>query len=325
MSIHKAMACLSLLLITQISPVYADENSGPDKNVFAIVNGQSITYRDYLSALNEGMRKRFYHGKAPEKQLQAYKQELTDELINNMLLLQEAKRRHIQPDATAVTAQIENYEKRYAGSEQWQQRRGELLPSLRTELEDQSLLQRIQSELKIVKGVSEGAVKDYYQRNQDKFTMPERRKVSLILIKVDPSSDQTVWKSTQDEAQLLIDQIKGGADFAELAKIHSGDGQSSGKGGNMGYLHKGMLASEAEATLDKMSPGEISEPITLLEGVAIIRLDDISRPVVTPFESARQRAHDLLIRELSELQYKKTLFELRNSAEIRIVNSTSNE
>ncbi|MEN8169378.1 MAG: peptidylprolyl isomerase [Pseudomonadota bacterium] len=310
-----------LLLLSIIAPVgiaTAGDNKGLDNKTFAIVNGEPISATSFLSALNSGMRQRFYHGNIPAAQLAAFRKETAEKLVDNALLLSEARRRNIEPAHKAVQQQLDGYERRYADSAQWQARREKLLPGLRAQLESQSLLKRITAELKKQEMPNEAAVLRYYQDNPDKFTTPQRNKVSLILLKVDPSSPKDVWDSARSEAAALIKKIKAGESFAELAKIHSTDTQSAASGGDMGYLHQGMLAEEAETVLTQLNVGELSEPVTTLQGVVILRLDDISSSKLNEFQKVRERATALLHRELSEQHYQQSLQRLRSSASIQV-------
>lgn len=310
-----------LLLLCVISPagITKDDNSATlDNNTFAIINGEQISAATFLSTLNSGMRQRFYHGNIPAEQLTAFRKEVAAKMVEGLLLLQEARHSNLEPDHKMVEAQLANYERRYADSAQWRTRREQLLPGLRTQLENQSLLQSITAKLKKVEPPSEVALQNYYQQNPDKFTTPQKRKVSLILLKIDPSSPSSVWESAHSEATQLVTKIKGGASFAELAKIHSGDPQSAAAGGDMGFLHQGMLAAEAELVLDKLAIGDVSDPVTTLQGIVILRLDDISPAQLNGFAQVKERASGLLQRELSEHNYQQRLQELRSRATIQV-------
>ncbi len=310
---------LVLLSVCTLNAYAQEKEANPlDAGLFAMVNGEAISVENYLMELSRGMRQRFYHGSVPEEQLRLFRREIADQLIADTLLLQEARRRDIQPDSKAIEQQLAQYEKRYANSAQWQSRREKLLPGLRRELENKSLLERVTTSLKVVETPSDAAVREYYKQNPEKFTSPERRKVSLILLKVDPSSPSTVWASARTEAGQLIARIKGGEDFAELAKVHSADTLSAATGGDMGYLHKGMLAESVEQVLDKLSEGELSEPITTLQGIVIVRLDDTIKAKLNSFDKVKSRAADLLMRDLSEQQYERSIEQLREHAELKV-------
>ena len=287
-------------------------------DTFAVINGEHVSAASYYATVNSGMRQRFYHGNIPDAELTAFRKEMADKIVDSILLLQEAKRKKIEPDHASVQQQLDNYERRYGESAHWKARKDKLLPGLRTQLENHSRLERIRKELMDIARPDDNAVEKYYNKYPEKFTTPKKHKVSLILLKVEPSSSKSVWNTAHDEAATLIERMKSGESFAELAKLHSGDTQSAGKGGDMGYLHQGMLAEEAEAVLEKLTIGELSEPVRTLEGVVILRLEDVSPPKLNPLESVKERATELLYREMAEKSMDDALTVLRNSAELQI-------
>ena len=108
-----------------------------------------------------------------------------------------------------------------------------------------------------------------------------------------------------------------GKNFAELARLRSSD-DSAEKGGDLGYIHKGMLSDEAQQVLDQMKVGNISEPVQLLKGIAIFRLDERVQPVVNTFKDSEERARGLLAREKGEAAWEKFLAKLRANTQIRV-------
>ena len=149
------------------------------------------------------------------------------------------------------------------------------------------------------------------------FVEPEQVKLSVILLKVDPSSPQAVWNSAIEEGKQLHKKLLAGADFSEMAKLHSGD-RSAPQGGQMDYTHRGMLPEAVHGVVDKLKARELSEPVQLLEGVAILRLDDRRPAQQRSFEHAKARAADLWQRAEAEACWSKLIADLRRAATIRI-------
>ena len=119
------------------------------------------------------------------------------------------------------------------------------------------------------------------------------------------------------EAKALHQRLLGGADFAELARLHSGD-RSAAQGGQMDYTHRGMLPDGVHGVVDKLKPREIAEPVQLLEGVVILRLDDRKPTVQRSFDQVKVRAAELWQRQEAESQWKKLIAELRRATPIRV-------
>ena len=112
-------------------------------------------------------------------------------------------------------------------------------------------------------------------------------------------------------------RLREGENFEELARIHSGD-ESAINGGNMGYIHTGMLSKPAQNVLNTMELGEISKPVMLLQGVAIFRLNGIQNTKLNDFDKVSARATELLQRELADEAWENLVNTLRKNAKIEI-------
>lgn len=78
----------------------------------------------------------------------------------------------------------------------------------------------------------------------------------------------------KEKALKILDSIKSGVDFSELAKRNSDDPQSAVAGGDLGYAKKGVFVKEFEDALFTMSIGEISNPVETEYGYHIIKVLD---------------------------------------------------
>lgn len=294
--------------------------------IFAIVGDETITLEQYQVNLHASIQQRFFHGNAPEEKIAALRKEVADQLIDRVLLRQEAKHRDLKPDTSWIHQREKEITERYRSSPQWQENKENLLTTLRAQLAEDSLLSQLESAIKEIPEPGADEVQQYYKKHPDKFTTPDRLRVSLILLKVEPWAPELAWQAAKDEGQRLIKQLRSGkgSDFAEMARLHSGD-ESATAGGDLGYVHKGMLTAEAQQVLDHMDVGDISEPVQLLKGIAIFRLDEQVKPVLNTFADSEERARGLLTRETRELAWEKFLEELRARTQIRVNESVQQD
>lgn len=294
-----------------------DQDKEQQLDYIAIVNGEKIGIADYVSALRRGMRKRFYHGKIPDDELKKFHKEVAEELVERELKIQEAKRRGIKPDAAAVDKGINDYDANFKDDPEWQKAKDTVLSVVRQKLEGDSIAQKLEIAVHEVGEPSKAELKSYYDAHHDLFTTPEQVRVALILLRVDPSSTTAVWEQANQEATSIADRLAKGAEFAELARIHSSD-PSAQNGGDMGYIHAGMLGENAQKVLDLMETGETSAPVIMLEGVAIFRLIDRQKATLNPFDSVKERAVKLLKRDKGEQQWQALLAKLHKDAKIEL-------
>ncbi|MBF0610681.1 MAG: hypothetical protein G8345_16045 [Magnetococcales bacterium] len=322
---------ISLLALTlsagmaQAGEAPASENTpaaaatAPKAPPFAVVDGQEISGERYRMALQQGMQQKYYHGQIPAGELAKTQRDVGNQLIDRLLLLKEAEKRGLKADQEEISKATAQYDQRYANSPVWKENREKMLATVVEELTARSVLKQLEQEVRKVADPTPAEVEAYYRARPERFTEPEDRKISVILLRVDPSAGSEAWSKAQEEAKDLVKKLRGGSDFAEMARIHSGDTESAEKGGQMKKTHKGMLAPSVEAAVDKMKVGEISEPITVLEGVVIIRLDKKVPPTLMDYDDdARKRSTKHILEERSDQAWQGLKTRLRNEASIQI-------
>lgn len=314
------LAGAAAIALTHFFPVAFAQAAAkvPGGDVFAVVGEQVVTFGEYQNALASGMREKYYHAKPPEAEVAKFQREVGDQLVNRVLLLDEAKRRGIEPDRRKIDEAVAGYDQRYKASEQWRTNREKMLPGLIAHLERQSVLERFEKQIRSAGQPREEQLRAYYDAHRELFTEPEQVRLSLILLKVDPSSPRMAWEKAAEEADRIHQRLRKGVDFAELARMHSGDA-SAAKGGDLGYVHRGVLPDLIQQqVIDTLKPGALSAPVTLLEGVAIVRLEGRKLPQLRAFDDVRKRAGELWQREQGDLAWKTLVAELRRKTAVRV-------
>ncbi len=318
----------NIVLITSVvmsGQVLAADNASVEtsdgKTLFASVGSAQITEAEYNQALQQASRKKFYHGTPPEGAMDELRHVVAREVITRILLLQEAERLGLEADKAAIEANIAEFDQRYANSQRWQQQRETMVVNLTRHYREQDLLQQLEARQRRVAPPDERQLKEFYRANLDKFTEPAQNHLSLILLKVDPSSAKTVWDAALAEGAGLVSRLANGADFTELARLHSSD-TSASNGGDMGYLHAGMLSAAAEDEISKLKPGEVSSPVRLLEGVAVFRLEDRKPARLREYDEVSTRARELWLREQQDQAWNRLKDTLWQKTPISIHNAS---
>jgi parvulin-like peptidyl-prolyl isomerase len=309
------MIALSLSTAIAVAQDGSARNGGDA--TFAKIGDTVITVGEYRRALALAQRKKYYHAKPPEEELARFQREVGADVVNRVLLMKEARRRGIQPDRTAVNTALASYEARYKGSQNWENNKERMIAAVTTELETASLVARLEKAVKSIREPSEKEAQAFYEQHKHLFLEPEQVKLGVILLKVEPSSTQATWNAAHEEAKRVHKRLTAGASFAELAQMHSGD-LSAGKGGDMGYVHRGMLPEAVTGVVDKLESGAVAAPVQLLEGVAILRLDDRKVARQRAFPDVRERARDLWQREQSDAAWAKLIADLRKQTPFSI-------
>lgn len=127
----------------------------------------------------------------------------------------------------------------------------------------------------------------YNAEKDARFSSPEERKASHILVAF--GADKSVAKTKIAE---YAAKLKGGANFADLAKTVSDDSGSKSQGGDLGWVKRGgMMSDEFEKPLYALNKvGAVTEPVETQYGWHLIRLDEIKVAKVRSFEDATVQA-----------------------------------
>lgn len=307
--------CLTTLLC--VFPVMANAADAPTDNYFAVVNDQMIPAQQFQEAFRTGVRETFFHGKVTDKELEKFRDSVAQKLIDETLLVQQANKLGIEPNPDQVKKAIEKETAKYRKQANWEKGKEAIIASVRPKIELENTIEQLEQKTRNIPQPSEKAVMEYYKDNAGQFTAPEKWNVSIIMLKVDPSSPSTVWQEAAEQADEIVRRLRDGENFEELARIHSGD-ESAVEGGNMGYIHTGMLSKPAQNVLNSMELGQISEPVMLLQGVAVFRLNGIQEARLNEFEKVKPRATELLQRKLADEAWENLVITLRKNAKIDI-------
>lgn len=108
------------------------------------------------------------------------------------------------------------------------------------------------------------------------------------------SKDEKMNKDAEAKAKDILDKLKAGGDFADLAKQNSADPGSAAQGGDLGWFEKGIMVPEFEKAAFAMKPGETSDLVKTQFGYHIIRVEDVEKDKKTG-EVTRVKAAHILI------------------------------
>lgn len=302
---------LSLLITSNV--INAAETTTSD--FFVKINHQIISVEEYGNALKEGVRNRFYHASVPEGERESFEKEIGIKLIEDFLLDEQAKQWGLHADPSEVSKKLEYLDSKNQQYENWPTHRDEVLKNMKSHLEKASRLEQIERKIRDVPMPETRLTRAYYEKYPDKFTEPRRSRISLILLSAAASGGSSEWGRVKEQAEQLVFRARNGEPFQELAKNFSTD-PSAEREGDMGYLHKGMLGEMAEKKIDELAIDEISDPVMLLEGWAIFKVTARQEAHLNTFDDVKERAAQLLKRDLSDAAWADFRKELINKANI---------
>ena len=134
--------------------------------------------------------------------------------------------------------------------------------------------------------VPEAQLQKDYQDGIDSFRTPERVRVRHILIKTQGKPKEEA-PALRAKAEGILKQLKGGADFAELAKKNSEDPGSAEKGGELGWVTHGQMVPNFEKASFALKPGEMSGIVDTEYGYHIVQAEEKQEAHTQTFDEAR--------------------------------------
>jgi peptidyl-prolyl cis-trans isomerase C len=120
---------------------------------------------------------------------------------------------------------------------------------------------------------------------------------------------------TKEEAEAIIKQLDGGADFQKLANEHTSDPSGKTSGGDLGWFGPGQMVPEFDKAAFALEVGKYSkEPVQSQFGWHVIKVEDKRAKQPPAFDDVKDQAKQAVIRD----KYFAMVKELRGAAKIEI-------
>jgi len=290
-----------------------------DSTVAATVNGKNIMSAEVergVSVQSEGQQ-----AKLSQLELAQARLQVLGNLIKREVLLQRADREKLLPTEDEITAII-NQQKQQSGmtDDDFQKNlaaQNLTMQSLREEARKNIAITKLQDKYNSKITVNDKEVEDFYNGNRERFV--SARGVALAMIAVDPADNSSQGIAQNDaksdaEAKLKIDdinqQLKGGADFATVARAKSEDVNSVPRGGDIGFateddLKQNGFPPDLINKFFSMQAGDRTEPVRFNSGKWYVfkleekRLQTENLTLESP--GVRQQITQALIKQRSDI------------------------
>ena len=152
--------------------------------------------------------------------------------------------------------------------------------------------------------VSEDDLRKYYAENEKRYTVPEERRASHILVKVDKDAPKSEREKARAKAEALLAEVrKNPQSFAEIAKKNSDDEGSAAKGGDLDFFGRGQMVKPFEDAAFALKPGETSGIVETDFGFHIIRLTAVRGGEKKSFEEVRQAIENEVRNQLVQKRF----------------------
>jgi len=292
--------------------------------IVAIINGEIITLAElerYRSKLQERSKATGNPAekaaKVPESQ-----REILERLIEEKLVDQQCKKMAIKVSARDIDMAIEDVKRANAITDEQLKMaliaEGLSLEEYRQQLREQikraTLVSRVVRKEVIV---DDERLKKFYREHIERFKEPDQMRASHILIMIPQDADELLMEALRHKGETILDRLRRGEDFGELARLYSDDA-SAKSGGDLGFFKRGELLPEFERVTLNLQPGQVSGLVKTKLGFHIIKITGRKTGSVIPYEDVTDKVRNQYYEEESKRLYEVWLKKVKAESFIEV-------
>lgn len=306
-----------------------DEGSGPAPDgaavsgsidattVLAKVNDEPIEAWEIDSALKE-IELMALHP-IPAAQRDTSREKILERIIGHHLLAQAARSQKLDVSVADVDADVNSLREEYGGPDGFDR----MLGYLGITPEQLHRQRRLRLEMaRFVEGntgpigVEPADVAEYYRENRDQFKTPDTIAASHILIRAPQTAAADEKAAARARAAKLLEELRGGADFAQVAREYSEDQETAASGGALGTIAREQTDPAFADAAFTLAPGELSPVVETAQGFHLVKVHQRTPSTTRPLAEVREEIQALLQARVRDARVGALVTQMRASARI---------
>ena len=331
------------ILIATAILVFSVVMVGCGSKTVATVNGEKITRTELdkrmkKAQMSYGQQNISFTGQQGEQMLKELERQTLDGMIEQLLMLQAAKKEGVYPSQSEIKQGIDGSKSKFGGEEAFNKALKQFGYAIK-DMEDlmtrdivqAKLLEKVTADIR----VTDTDIKNQYNNNKKNYKQPAKIKARAILIRFDSPGAATITgqpapkvnRNEQDarkNAEEIIKQLNKGADFVKLAKEKSEDEYSKNDGGLIKGLDgkspydKGtIMPKEFDEAAASLKIGSYTKtPVKTGEGFYIIKLESLLPEKQLSFEEAREKVREELLSSRQQEKFNQYLTKFKDESKI---------
>jgi len=310
-----------LLILFALAPGYLLAEI--TNRIVATVNSDIITLHDLnvsIKKLTGSSAKDLQLGN--EKKFYEMRRAILDNLVNEKITEQQIIKLGIKVTAKDVEEAIEKVKKENNFTQEELinslKQKGVSLKEYKDEVEKEiERFRFVNYEVKSKIVITEEEIKKYYQTHSKEYTEVSKVRLERIFLKVRSPNDKEEIARVKSLGVEILQRLKQGHDFSEMAKIYS-QGPAGTEGGNLGWIKASQLELTLRKKIDELLVGEHTDLDFAPSGFQIIKLAEEKKGGLKPFEEIRDAIYSKLFKEKVEKRYATWLNKLRKESFIKV-------
>ncbi|HLD41260.1 MAG TPA: SurA N-terminal domain-containing protein, partial [Candidatus Omnitrophota bacterium] len=251
------------LIIAAVILLTLNSHLKAEDKIIAVVNKDTITQSEaevYLNILRLQISRQF-KGKELEEKIEEEKKQLIEKMIEDRVIIQEAKRKNLTARPERVKFRIDEIKAGYQSEVDFEnsiKEKGLTISDLEKKLNDQMIMRElIEREVKDRIIISPEEVTKFYEKNKNE-----------LFAQAQTYAIEAIYLEDEKIARDLERDLKGGLGFKESAQKHKASYRQD-------TIAKDQLRPEAQNELSRLSAGQVSQPIKIEEGIYFFKLIEI--------------------------------------------------
>ncbi len=293
--------------------------------ISAIVNNEIITLYELNSAL-EPYKKSIEA--APENQriniLYEAEQEMLENLIEQKLTAQEAKRLDFSVDEEQIDQSLANFKEQNNMNDQdfnvFLKKEKISLEDYRDMIRGHILRDRLVShEVRAKIVITQKAISEYYQANIEKFNKKKIYRLYNLFMKVNDFQNYIEKEEVLKKMLKIAENIENGHPFQKMASEYS-EAMNASAGGELGKIDFSSMSDKIQEVLTGVKEGEVTPVIETPDGYQIFYIKSIEETGGKTLEEATPIIKETLYRESIAEKFATWINALKRKSHIKIMN-----
>jgi len=288
----------------------------------AVVVNDDVVLRSELIELVEPL-KQAYLSESGRRQLDgaflAQARMLVEEVVAAKLILQEARKKGVEIETSRVDEAMKEDQAKFGSEEEFHSalaEKGETVATWRERKKEGLLVAKVTAlkrrELQQQVAISQQEVQDYYEKRVKELEAEPRVTLMKIFVAADKNISQTGRSEKRAVAEAALAEIRGGADFAQVAERLSDDSAYDPV-----EVGPGELPSELERVVFSMREGEVSDMVESDQGFYIAKVVRAASQEAPPISDVRAGIEQRLRRVREQEKFNDWVKSLRENADVQ--------
>lgn len=285
----KKITFLGLISIFFFLSIVNNYSFAEDK-IIAKVGDSVIRESQLEEALEKYKPTGSFHNVSPEKR-QKFRKDALNDLIEFELLFKEAKKRGIKVKSSTIDEVIDENVKKFGSKKKFKEvlkKQGLTIDEFKERVRKYHMVVTLLNNVFKDTEYKEDELREYYGKNKQKFRRPESLHLYHILIKVDSTATEEEWGKKKKYAEEILEKIRSGGDFGEVAYNYSEDPYKF-KSGDLGFVHKGQLEPDIEKVAFSLKEGEMSGVVRSIYGFHILKAGEKRPETMMSFDEVKDK------------------------------------